>query len=146
MPSVWACLWSVAVVVPHASFSRDMAISLLHKWRPQHLNGHLLSLVGVKKYAFARVYLEQGGNQTSAILDEQLNLYLVEVNEAARTTSIAIVLWACMKDERIPRFRALREWHDHHLDAAYALHGDAIHDDDDRALWFASLQTDADDL
>lgn len=141
--------WTVLTVVataghvhPHACLGRESAIAMLGRWRPQIVANYLVSMSGVKRYAHARIQLECKNEGVVALVDADVNLYVVSAphNGAHGTTELRSVLWATRDPgHKVECFRRLRAWHAHHFpDAALSAHL-LRNDTTDRNLWEVSF-------
>lgn len=123
-----------AATAPHAHLDRAAALSLVGRWKPQAVQGSIVSITGITRYSFARIHLESSAG--TAILGKDLDLFLTAVEPGA--TRLCEVLWTShVPEARVARFRALRAWHARHFPDA-ALVGDELRDAGDLALWGAS--------
>ena len=121
------CLWLSPV---------EAKAVLQKRWRPRAIGG-TDDGGSMRRYALAQLHLETQRRNSSALLDEDGNLFLV-TQEADGDTMLESVMWNNgAYRRRCDIFARLREWHASRCPGA-SLVGDALREEEDRTAWYES--------
>ena len=140
-------MWAAAVLAAASTaaslvhLSRSDAIQFMHRWRPLVVGDRLITTTGVQRYVRVRIGLEHEPDH-SALVDDDLNFFLVHVRDAS-TTVLKDVVWNHPSQDDATRREALvrvRAWFETHLADGVVL-GEALRDRDDRRHWHESRGT-----
>lgn len=130
---IWTLLLALlARARPYAFVENNFAKSLIHRWKPNSVDGVLIATRGISEYTYARVHMEMC-EHAAAIVDTDLNTFVVNL-KYENTTILKTVLWHSICPDRTTGMRDLKKWHESHFPHA-TLNGDWLRVDEDRKAW-----------
>lgn len=131
-----AAVVGALVLVPHLYVPHPLAAAMLERWKPLLVHDSILSVKGLRRFAKARIDLDEHGMGGLVSVEERPVFFVVH-HPNALATVVQRCVWGGGDVCREAKFEALRDWHSHTFPDV-ALMGGEIEDDEDRALWMAT--------
>lgn len=123
-------------LVPHLYVPAPLAAAMLERWKPLLVSDSILSVGRLRRFARARIDLDEYGAGALVSCEPLPSLFVVR-HPNAFATVLQRCVWGGDDVCREDKFAALRDWHSSTFPDV-ALMGGEIADDEDRALWLAT--------
>lgn len=134
-------LWIPLTILPsfhHGYLSTSESSLFSNRWKPQALNGHILSVSGISSFSKAKIAFSKktvDGAFVQLDATGKTNLFLWRDTNKGNMTVVDCILWGCVgRDEQLLAFKKLHGWYDFTFPTGLLLPGDLTSDEE--VLWW----------